>query len=116
MRGRIGGILALKTDFELLEDILRELIFLRELGMLSEEVSQSFKDIFKAGQPSWTWMVDVSVLSMQPSGNVQKVLRSGRCLFDKYGKVHTETVFFICEHVLPGAAQRADRGKLCWKV
>ncbi len=56
LRGRVGGILALKTDFELLEKCFERM---ESLGpeLLAAEVKHSFEHIWKAVQLSWGRMV-----------------------------------------------------------
>ncbi len=57
VRRKIGGILALKTDFELLEECFLRMENSSERLSISAEVRQGFKAIFKAVQLSWGRML-----------------------------------------------------------
>ncbi len=57
LRGRIGGILALKSDFELLEKCFLRIENSGERESMVEELRQSFKDIFKTVQLLWARVV-----------------------------------------------------------
>ncbi len=53
VRGRIGGLLALKSDFELLEKGFLRIENSMERQSIAEETRKGFRDIFKAVQLSW---------------------------------------------------------------
>ncbi len=77
VRARIGGLLALKTDFELLGKCFPRVENSMEPLSIAEETRQGFKDIFRAVQLSWGRMVTgLRVFQfnvMRPSGKQEKV-------------------------------------------
>ncbi len=77
VRGRIGGGLALKTDFELLEKCFLRIDNSTERRSIAEEARQGFKTIFKAVQLSWGRMVTgLKVFQFNVCGRLASVRKS----------------------------------------
>ncbi len=77
LRGRIGGFLALKTDFLQLEKCLDVLENSGEPESVGAEVERSFKAIFKAVQLSWGRMATgLRLFQFQVCGRLESMRKS----------------------------------------
>ncbi len=77
VRRKIGGLLALKTDFELLEESFLRINTAGERLSIFEEIRQAFKYIFRAVQLSWGWMdTGLRVFQFQACGRLAGVRKS----------------------------------------